>query len=82
VWTVSERLILHIEVPEYNCEDLQEMADEYREGDLLEILLEESMKMDVGVTFVSQPGEKCLNSEFDVISRTCRIVGAEIRGDD
>jgi hypothetical protein len=75
---MTERLILHIEVPEVNVEGFREVAKEF-DMDLLYIVLEEMMRPQVGVTFVTQPGEKCLNSEFDIFTKTCTVVGVEIR---
>lgn len=75
---MSDRLILEIEVPDFDVSGAQEVIDEYADGDVLFVVTEEWMRDEVGVTFVSLPGEKCLNSDFDVITRTCRIVGARI----
>ena len=75
---MSDRLILEIEVPDFNVDGAQEAADEYLDGDVLAIVIEEWMREEVGVTFVTIPGEKNLNSDFEVHSRTCRIVGARI----
>lgn len=75
---MSGRLILEIEVPDFNVDGAQEAADEFLDGDLLHIVTEEWMREEVGVTFVTLPGEKNLNSDFEVHSRVCRIVGARI----
>lgn len=75
---MSDRLILEIEVPEFNVDGAQEAADEFLDGDVLAIVTEEWMREEVGVTFVTIPGEKNLNSDFEVHSRVCRIVGARI----
>lgn len=72
-------LVLHVEVPGIYVEDLQAAADEFCDGDVRHIVTEEIMRPELGVTFVSQPGEKNLNSEFEVHALTCRIVGAEVR---
>lgn len=77
---MSGRLILHIEVPDFNVEGAQEAADEFYDGDVFPIVIEEWMRSEVGVTFVTIPGEKSMNHELEVIARTCRIVGAEIAG--
>lgn len=74
----TKRLVLHIEVPGFYVEDLQENAAEF-DLTIEDIVLEEMMRGEVGLTVVTLPGEKCLNSEFDVVSRTGQIVGAEIR---
>jgi hypothetical protein len=75
---MSERLILEIEVPDFNVEGAQEAADEFCNGDVLFIVTEEWMRDEVGVTFVTIPGEKSQNHEFEIESRVCRIVGARI----
>lgn len=72
-------LVLHVEVPGFYVEDLQEAADEWCDGDVGRIVTDEMIRAEVGVTFVTVPGEKCLNSDFEVESRTCRVVGAEVR---
>lgn len=73
------RLVLEIEVPDFWVDGTtQEAADEWYEGDILPIVTEEWMREDVGLTFVSLPGEKNLNSDFEVHTRTCRIVGARV----
>ena len=74
----AKRLILEIEVPNFNVEGAQEAADEFCNGNLLWIVTEEWMREDVGVTFVTIPGEKTMNDDFEVQARTCRIVGARI----
>jgi len=75
---MSERLVLHVEVPDFNVEGAQEAADEFYDGDVLPIVIEEWMRSEIGVTFVTIPGEKSMNHEFEVVARTCRIVDAEI----
>jgi hypothetical protein len=75
---VSERLVLEIEVPDFNVDGAQEAADAYCDGDILFIVTEEWMREEVGVTFVTIPGEKNMNSDFEVHSRVCRIIGARI----
>lgn len=72
------RLLLEIEIPDFNVDGAQEAADEYLDGDVLAIVTEEWMREEVGVTFVTIPGEKSMNDDFEVIARTCRIVGARI----
>ena len=74
----DQRLILEIEVPDFNVEGAQEAADEFCDGDLLFIVTEEWMRPDVGVTFVTIPGEKSRNSDFELHTRVGRIVGARI----
>ena len=75
---MSDRLILEIEVPDFNVDGAQEAADEFCDGDVLFIVTEEWMRPEVGVTFVTIPGEKEQNRDFEVHSRVCRIVGARI----
>ena len=75
---MSARLVLEIEVPDFNVEGAQEAADEFLDGDVLAIVTEEWMRYEVGVTFVTIPGEKCMNDDFEIVSRVCRIVGARI----
>ena len=73
------RLVLEIEVPEFYVDaTTQEAADEWYEGDVLPIVLEEWMREDVGLTFVSIPGEKEQNRDFEVHARVGRIIGARI----
>lgn len=78
---VSARLILEIEVPDFNVdgtlENIADMAD-VTDVTVLDVVLDEWMRREVGVTFVTLPGEKNLNSDFDVHALTCRIVGARI----
>lgn len=74
----SRRLVLEIEVPDfYVDESSQEFADEH-DLTLLDIVTEEWMRPEVGLTLVSIPGEKCQNSESEVHARVGRIVGARI----
>jgi hypothetical protein len=42
-----ERLVLHIEVPEFNVDGTQEAADEWNDGNILPIVTEEWMRDDV-----------------------------------
>ena len=72
-------LVLEIEVPDFFVDaSSQEAADEWCDGDLLHIVTEEWMRADVGLTLVSIPGEKNLNSDFEVHAMNGRIVGARI----
>lgn len=71
-------LILHIEVPGFNTEGIAEYAREIG-CDPVDILVDEVMRAEVGLVFVTVPAEKSLNHEFEVVSRTCTIVGADIR---
>ncbi len=72
------RLVLEIEVPDfYVDETTQQLADELG-CEIVDIVRDEWMREDVGLTFVSIPGEKETNSEFEVHARVGRIVGAKI----
>jgi hypothetical protein len=75
---MSSRLVLEIEVPDFNVDGIQEAADEYLDGDVKYLVTEELMREDVGLTFVTIPGEKSMNHEFEVHARVGRIVGARI----
>jgi hypothetical protein len=82
---VSERthkLILEIEVPDFNVDGVPEMlaslsADGY-EVSLFDTLEDEWMRLDVALGLVSVPGEKCMSDEFEVHAMNGRIVGARI----
>ena len=75
------RLVLEIEVPEFYVDGTEEPLSgsgaEYGLT-LLDVVREEWMREDVGLTFVSIPGEKNLNSDFEVHAMNGRIVGARI----
>ncbi len=77
----SHRLVLEIEVPDFYVDGTEEpltgSAAEYGVT-LLDVVTEEWMRADVGLTFVSIPGEKCLNSDSEVYAMNGRIVGARI----
>lgn len=86
----KKKLVLHIEVPGLWADDLDENAAIYAGADddptaevkpehRLDVVLEEWMRETVGLTIVTIPGEKCLNSDFEVHAFTGRIVGAEAR---
>lgn len=73
------KLILEIEVPDFNVEGtLENIAAFGGDVTVLDVVTEEWMRSEVGVTFVTLPGEKCQNHEFEIESRVCRIVGARI----
>lgn len=73
------RLVLEIEVPGFYVDgSTQEAADEWYDGAILPIVTEEWMREDVGLTFVSIPGEKEMNSDSEVHAMNGRIVGARI----
>lgn len=77
------RLVLEIEVPEFYVDGTEDplpgSGAEYGLT-LLDVVLEEWMRKDVGLTFVSIPGEKNLTSDFEVHAMNGRIVGARIKG--
>jgi hypothetical protein len=82
---MTKTLVLHIEVPGFNADDLDQLAGYMSEPDppgpkdRLYIVTEEWMRETVGITLVSIPGEKCMNDDFEVRAFTGRIVGAEAR---
>jgi len=75
---ISGRLVLEIEVPEFNVDGAQDAADEYYEGDVFPIVTEEWMRRDVVLALVSIPGEKEQSYEFELHGMSGRIVGARI----
>jgi hypothetical protein len=78
-------LVLHVEVPGVWADDLPESAAELAGGfaptaqDYLDVITEEWMRQEVGLTIVTLPGEKSMNDDFEVHAYTGRIVGAEAR---
>lgn len=81
----QKTLILHIAVPGFWADDLEECARNYADTDdptpedRLEVVLEEWMRQEVGITLVSLPGEKNMNDDFEVRAYTGVIVGAETK---
>lgn len=81
----SKCLVLHIEVPGVYADDLPQHAaylsepDEPGPQDYLDVVLEEWMRPEVGLTIVTLPGEKSTNDDFEVHAYTARVVGAEVR---
>jgi hypothetical protein len=76
----AHRLVLEIEVPEFYVDGTeQEAADEWYKGDLLPIVIDEWMREDVVLAFVSQPGEKEQNSDFELHGMVGRIIGAKLQ---
>lgn len=79
------RLVLHIEVPGVYADDLPQNAADFSETgdptaqDYLDVVLEEWMREDVGLTIVTQPGWGEMNEDFMVVAHNGRIVGAEVR---
>ena len=83
----QKTLVLHVTVPGFWADDLEESAaiiaefHDRREptaADRLEVVLEEWIRREVGITLVMQPGEKCQNDDFEVHAYTDEIVGAEV----
>jgi hypothetical protein len=74
---MSDRLILEIELADFNVDDVQAASDEW-DIPVKEIVLEEMMRPEVGLTVVTIPGEKCLSDDFEVHAMNARIVGAHI----
>lgn len=80
----KKMLVLHIAVPGFNGDDLDEYAGYYSEPDppterdRLEVVCE-WMRQEVGLTLVGVPGEKCMSDDFEVGAFTGQIVGAELR---
>jgi hypothetical protein len=79
----KKTLVLHIAVPGFYADDLDDYAGNYTDGDprpedRLYVVTEEWMRSEVGITLVSLPGEKCSSDDFEVHAYTGRIVGAEL----
>ena len=75
----THRLVLEIAVPDFYVDkDDVENINEYAEGDVLFVVTEEWIRSEVGLTFMTRPGEKMMNDDFEVICRTCEIVGARL----
>ena len=54
-------------------------APRQKPGRRLEVVLSEWMRREVAVTVVTIPGEKCLNSDFEIHTVQGEIIGAEVR---
>jgi hypothetical protein len=78
----GHRLVLEIEVPEFYVDGTEQAFADEHDLSLLDIATEEWMRPDVGLTFVTIPGEKEMNSDFEVKALEGRIVGARIVKDD
>ena len=79
----KKTLVLHVAVPGFYADDLDDCARIYADGDpgpddRLEVVLEEWMRETVVITLVTLPGEKSTNDDFEMHAYTGRIVGAEI----
>ena len=81
----DKMLVLHIEVPGFNADNLDQCAvfvsgsNPPTPKDRLFVVVEEWMREEVGITLVSRPGEKEMAEDFEVHAYTGRIVGAEVR---
>lgn len=81
----KQRLVLHIEVPGVYADDLPQSAADFSETgeptpqDYLDVVLEEWMRQEVGLTIVTQPGWGETNDDFMVVAHNGRVVGAEVR---
>jgi hypothetical protein len=80
----KKTLVLHVTVPGFYADDLDTCARVVADGDpgpddRLEVVLEEWMREQVGITLVSLPGEKSTGDDFEVHAYTGRVVGAELR---
>lgn len=74
---MSDRLILEIEVRDFNVEGAQDAADEFCDGDLHFIVTEEWMREDVIVVANDIPAEKS-GDRPEMHALEGRIVGARI----
>ena len=81
----SKHLVLHIEIPGFWADDLDQCAGVLSEpdppgpDDRLYVVTAEWMWAEVGITLVGIPGEKCMSDDFEVRAFTGRIVGASTR---
>lgn len=73
----TKKLILYIEVPGIWVDDILEQAIEFGD-EVVDIILEEFMRCEVGLTIVTLPGDKAMSDDFGVHSYTCQVVGAEV----
>lgn len=83
----KKTLVLHVTVPGFWADDLDDCAAEIAittptAQDRLDVVLEEWMRPEVGITLVSRPGEKSANGDFELHAYTGRVVGAELRDRD
>lgn len=81
----DKRLVLHVEVPGVYADDLPQAAAFLSEPhqptpqDYLDMVLEEWMRPEVGLTIVTLPGLGEMSEDFEVHAYTGRIVGVEVR---
>ena len=79
---MTERLVLEIEVQGFNVDGVAEMLRALVDDDhytVLDVVTEEWMRPEVGLTLVSRPGEKSMNDDFEVNAMNGRIIGARIQ---
>jgi hypothetical protein len=80
----TKKLVLTIVVHGIWADDLPESAAIWAENDdptprdYLNVVLEEWMREDIGVTLVSLPGDKCMNDDFVVSAHDATIIGAAV----
>jgi hypothetical protein len=78
-----KHLVLHVEIPGFYADDLDDLAAIFSgpeppgPRERLDVVLEEWLRGDVGITLVGLPGDKCMSDDFDIRTYTGRIVGAE-----
>ncbi len=70
--------MLEIEVPDFYVDGTEQEFADANEMTVFDIATEEWMRREVGLTFVSIPGEKNMSSDFEVHAMNGRIVGARI----
>jgi hypothetical protein len=74
---LTKALVLEIKVPGWYVEDLEERGKDFDVG-VEYIVTEEMMRPEVGLTVVTLPGEKCMNSDYEVVAATGQIIGARV----
>jgi hypothetical protein len=84
----TKKMIFHIEVPGIHADEYaQRAADlvaDYADvstvrpsAALLEVV-EEDIALNVGLTLIANPGDKCQGSEFGVMAFAAEIVGVQV----
>lgn len=80
----TKKLVLTIVVDGIWADDLPESAalwaqkDDPSPEDYLNVVLEEWMRADIGITLVTLPGDKCMNNDFLVTAHNGTIIGAGV----
>lgn len=75
-------LVLSIALPDFNADDLDELAGYCSEpdppdaNDRLFVVTEEWMRDEIGLFFTTIPGDKCMSDDFGTVAEMGRIVGA------